>query len=1101
MCSASPSSFGLMSYPERLAPSYLILLLLLLPAPLLAQSVPVAYWPLDAATGCIAQEANGGPPALLGPACPTNSPLWIDGLEVSGQPGGAVFLDGVDDHLRVSPIPALRQLEAFTIMAWVRHEPTDAYTPIIDQRERAADGYDLYFTPTSRLFLRVNNVTLTGQTIVADGSWHHVAAVYDGASVRLYVDGVLDRQQNAPAMVVDADADLFIGRHYSDPSLSYTGALDEVRIFDMGLSGQEVAALWQQASLPAAPEIVAYWPLDEGTGCTVPDDTGTWTAAMGPQCPSDAPLWVRGVHDSGLRFDGEQDILYLQDTEAFRMSRAVTVAAWIQHHATGTFASIVDHRQDGADGYDLYINEAGRLFMRVNAATLTSTTPVADGSWHHVAGVYDGTNLQLYIDGELDAETHAGSLTVDPAADIVIGQHYLYRQGRYAFQGVMDEVYVSNRSFTATEIAELADYTVSDEAVEYVYYVDAESGLDSNPGTSTQPFKTLQRCVNLWARRDALFVPRVSCHGRGVFHEALTITGSGPSAEARNQIIAWDTDGDGDRTDESFVLDGQNTLNVAIRGEANHPPANIEIAYLDVQNYYPIDGWSCGPDFDLPTSPRPANENSGFIHISGGTQGSNDWWIHHNTFRNLAVGCKIVGSMIAVRPKNAPRLIMEDNTFENLTGFIMRYFGGEGIAIRRNQFIDLDQGINVWNAGSIPLDGIEISDNTFVCRGYGQAITFTDDVQDGIVRGNTFDDCKLGVLLSTDAAFGNRPNTGHLIENNLITFSNKLKNNGGTGIAIRDCTSPAWDDGTPLHVSDVTIRNNVIRWLGTGTPQTTGIVLRSGHLHPFVNDFRIAHNTVQGMDTGMLVEKCSDVQMEDRSYVPTTHHLNGIELVNNIFANTVDEQFYLRSGATRPADFIAGNNVFSGRDRWTWHDGTQHRPYLTFSDWQTVSGQGVASQFCEPQFTAPHAFHVSTTDTCAVNNGRPLGYVEVDADGDLRPQGGFPDVGADEVLGAASKHLATATPSENPASFRIDAAYPNPFATTATLAFSVQEPMVVRVDVFDILGRRVMQTEGELVGVGRHTRRIDAANWPNGQYHVRLTAGERVFMHVISKVH
>lgn len=1089
-----------MSFPLRLARTSLCLLCILFPAAVAAQLAPIAYWPMDDNTGCIAAEATDGPTAFLAPACPSNAPSWMSGLEVNGQPGGALLLDGTDDYVRVPHTEAIEHFEALTFMAWVRHQPTDSYTPIIDQRDSAADGYDLYFTPTSRLFLRVNNATLTGPTVVADGAWHHVAAIYDGTTMRLYVDGVLDRQQNVPSMTVDVEADLLLGQHFSDPSLSYAGALDEVRLFDVGLSESEVATFWQHAHPPAAEEVVAYWPFDEGTGCTVTNNTGTWTGQLGPNCPSASPVWVGGVQDSGLRFDGEHDLVYVEEAEAFRMSRAVTIAAWMQYQATDTFASLVDHRENGTDGYDLYIDDTKRLFMRVNNATLASTVALTDGRWHHVAGVYDGSHLQLYIDGELNTEANIGAQTLDPVADLVIGQHYLYRQGRYAFQGLMDELYVSNRAFTSAEITALADYTPADQEAEYVYYVDAESGLDSNPGTQAQPFKTLQRCVNLWARRDALFVPRVSCHGRGVFHEALTITGSGPSAEARNQIIAWDTDGDGDRTDELFVLDGANTLNVAIRGETNHPPANIEIAYLDIQNYYPIDGWSCGPDFDLPTSPRPDDENSGFIHIGGGTQGSNDWWIHHNTFRNLSVGCKIVGSMIAVRPKNAPRLILEDNTFENLTGFIMRYFGGAGIIIRRNQFIDLDQGINVWNAGSLPLDGIELSDNTFICRGHGQAITFTDDVQDGVIRGNTFTDCKLGVLMATDAAFGTRPSTGHLVENNLITFTSKLKNNGGTGIAIRDCTSQAWADGTPLHVSDVTIRNNVIRWLGPGTPQTTGILLRSGHMHPFVNDFRIANNTIQGMDTGLFVEKCNDVQMADGSYVPATYHLNGIELVNNIFANTTDEQFYLRYGAIRPDAFTASNNVFSGRDRWTWHDGTQHRPYLTFNDWLEVSGQGDQSRVCDPLFTASDDFHVSSDDTCVIDGGRSLAYVTTDRDGDLRPQGNFPDVGADEVLGSAQKRLATDEPTEQVVSLRIDAAYPNPFATTATLVFSLNEPSLVAFEVFDVLGRRILRTPDAFLGAGQHRHTLEASDWPSGQYHVRLTANEHVSLHNLSKI-
>ena len=40
------------------------------------------------------------------------------------------------------------------------------------------------------------------------------------------------------------------------------------------------------------------------------------------------------------------------------------------------------------------------------------TRNVKDGQWHHVAGIYDGTNMFIYVDGTLDASQPATGLII-----------------------------------------------------------------------------------------------------------------------------------------------------------------------------------------------------------------------------------------------------------------------------------------------------------------------------------------------------------------------------------------------------------------------------------------------------------------------------------------------------------------------------------------------------------------------------------------------------------------------------------------------------------------------------------------------------------------
>lgn len=78
-----------------------------------------------------------------------------------------------------------------------------------------------------------------------------------------------------------------------------------------------------------------------------------------------------------------------------------------------------------------------------------------------------------------------------------------------------------------------------------------------------------------------------------------------------------------------------------------------------------------------------------------------------------------------------------------------------------------------------------------------------------------------------------------------------------------------------------------------------------------------------------------------------------------------------------------------------------------------------------------------------------------------------------------------------PLAFELEANYPNPFTPSTTIAYVLPEAAKVRVDVFDVLGRRVRTlAEGEQ-GAGRHGLTFSAEALPSGVYFYRLVAGER----------
>ncbi len=78
---------------------------------------------------------------------------------------------------------------------------------------------------------------------------------------------------------------------------------------------------------------------------------------------------------------------------------------------------------------------------------------------------------------------------------------------------------------------------------------------------------------------------------------------------------------------------------------------------------------------------------------------------------------------------------------------------------------------------------------------------------------------------------------------------------------------------------------------------------------------------------------------------------------------------------------------------------------------------------------------------------------------------------------------------EIPTGFELGTNYPNPFNAETVIPFGVPKASPVRIEVYDVLGRRVATLLDETVAAGRHevTWRVQAL--PAGVYLIRLTVG------------
>ncbi|MFM8471349.1 MAG: LamG-like jellyroll fold domain-containing protein [Limisphaerales bacterium] len=180
-----------------------------------------------------------------------------------GLASRAYAFDGVNDQITVAHSASISPTNEVTVAAWIRPMANE------DNKHCVSKGSHVnYFSRSYSLQgpwadgkWRAALSTPTGEIVVASSSdaalgvWSHVLMSYDGAIVKLYVNGQLSGTQAATGLITQTSEPLLIGSHkfYAASDYWFNGGIDDVRIYNRAFSAAEVALL--HASETAAPVI------------------------------------------------------------------------------------------------------------------------------------------------------------------------------------------------------------------------------------------------------------------------------------------------------------------------------------------------------------------------------------------------------------------------------------------------------------------------------------------------------------------------------------------------------------------------------------------------------------------------------------------------------------------------------------------------------------------------------------------------------------------------------------------------------------------------------------------------------------------------------
>ena len=161
----------------------------------------------------------------------------------AGRYGSALSFDGVNDWVTTPDASSLDLTTAMTLEAWVRPSALGGWRTVMAKERTGGVVYGLYADqagarPLGQVFIGSER-NAAGTAALPLNAWTHLAATYDGAVLRLYVNGVLAGSISVSGAMAASTGVLRIGGN-SIWGEWFAGLIDEVRVYNRVLTASEI---------------------------------------------------------------------------------------------------------------------------------------------------------------------------------------------------------------------------------------------------------------------------------------------------------------------------------------------------------------------------------------------------------------------------------------------------------------------------------------------------------------------------------------------------------------------------------------------------------------------------------------------------------------------------------------------------------------------------------------------------------------------------------------------------------------------------------------------------------------------------------------------
>ncbi len=208
----------------------------------------------------------------------------------------------------------------WTVEAWIKPDVLSYGNKLIAGSSNNNTPWGIFIVDKKIATIFKSSQTGMPQSVIADdtissGVWYHVAGVFNGSTIRLYVNGQLVKSAIANSTYT-AYSYPFIG---GVPSYSnyFSGNIDEVRIWNKERSQSQISYSMNHILVGNEPGLLGYWTLDKVNGITVADfsgngHVGTINGASYSSNTSSTLGWVNLSNKSGILNPGDSTQINIQ---------------------------------------------------------------------------------------------------------------------------------------------------------------------------------------------------------------------------------------------------------------------------------------------------------------------------------------------------------------------------------------------------------------------------------------------------------------------------------------------------------------------------------------------------------------------------------------------------------------------------------------------------------------------------------------------------------------------------------------------------------------------------------------------------------------------
>jgi len=199
----------------------------------------------------------------------------------SNTPGTALSFNGTNNYINCGTASGLNITGSLTVEAWINAtswKPNVWEGTIVGKENSDNKGYILRCGNNGKLSFIFGSGTwheVVSGSVLPLNQWTHVAGVYNGSTMFIYVNGVQVGQQSVSATIGVSSNPLYIG---SSPGFSgrfFAGNIDEVSVWNVARSASQIGCDMYNPLATVEAGLVSYWQFNDGSGTNVVDVAGS----------------------------------------------------------------------------------------------------------------------------------------------------------------------------------------------------------------------------------------------------------------------------------------------------------------------------------------------------------------------------------------------------------------------------------------------------------------------------------------------------------------------------------------------------------------------------------------------------------------------------------------------------------------------------------------------------------------------------------------------------------------------------------------------------------------------------------------------------------